>query len=212
MSKKMRKIDPSELESEFERPRKIAKIEGKEFFKSDDKNIEVSSDKNKQLNSPVGTSSKDSSKTCNEENKQLNSSVGTSSKDSSKTCNEEKTHEGTVEDLQTPENIERGNKYLQNHTQTHESKEIGNSFPDPSHEREAFLLQNRVIDYNNAANRANIAADELEDSNLESHYLNCMEQPDDIIRDGYNLLEQLSNNPEAMQVVEGIISVLGNLT
>lgn len=140
-----------------------------------------------------------------------NSSNSSSSSQSSNDQTALEVEERNLNDFSSEAEIDKASNLTRDHTQTEESLGLGHIFNDEQVHSQAFAYINRVIDYNNLTNRASAASDQFEDSRLEEHYLNRLEDPAQLLTDGHNLLEQCSNNPEAADWVTTVISAIGNI-
>lgn len=95
--------------------------------------------------------------------------------------------------------------YLHSHTQTSDSQpaHIDYNFSFYDMEKDVFLFQNIIIDFNNQLNRADIAINKYEDRELVKECLKDIEPINDLYEEGYILIDKIFADP-TVQV--GVIS------
>ena len=103
-------------------------------------------------------------------------------------------------------------KTLEDHTQTLESHDrVTEVCKGSTEEVRVFDYNNRVIDYNNDLVRSSYASDRYGNSGLDSRYSDSLEDPSVLAREGQELLDIFSDNPEAVEFISDVISSIGDI-
>ncbi len=209
----------SDLSSDSERPIKKLRISKKRTSEESSENEPVNYN-NESLSSNNSVSSNNRSLSVKQSDigSEKNSTVcdNISSGNSPKTSlNGQEPAEGrsnfTAEDFQNAFQVNKAKEYYGPHTQTQDIEKYLNAFNNTEEARAFFTFQNKVIDYNNAITRANIAADTLEDEALEENILSNMESGDALRQMGVDLYYIYDLSPAAYDMVTYTIAAIGNI-
>ena len=82
-----------------------------------------------------------------------------------------------------------------------------------------FLLECRILDFNNSVNRGDIAITDYDDPEMQAAFLNSGETSAEIMDDCFRVIEMIQNNPtlahvsiEAVEYVHVLINAISTVT